>query len=291
MTRQIKAKKIVGHGPPGGDSWFGTSYTMNLYRGCSHGCIYCDSRSSCYHIDDFDNIQIKSNAIDLLHRELKSKRRKGTIGFGSMNDCYMPLEESQQLTRKALEIVAHHRFPVHIITKSTLVVRDIDLLKKISSTYAAVSITITTTNDDLAKKIEPFAPPPSQRLNAIKQLRKAGIYTGITFMPVLPFITDTKENIIQLVDAANEAGAAYILATMGMTNREGQRDYFYQQLDKHFPGIKEKYITAFGDKYNCNAPNANQLWKLFTQHCQCLNIPTHMKFYNPNPHKQLGLFE
>jgi len=226
-----------------------------------------------------------------LHRELKSKRRKGTIGFGSMNDCYMPLEETQQLTRKTLKIVAHHRFPVHIITKSTLVLRDIDLLQKISSIYAAVSLTITTTNDDLARKTEPFAPPPSERLRAIKQLREAGIYAGITLMPVLPFITDTKENINQLVDAAKEANAAYILAAMGMTNREGQRDYFYQQLDKQFPGIKEKYIATFGDKYNCSARNANQLWTLFTQRCQLLNIPTRMKFYNPNPHKQLGLFE
>jgi len=208
-----------------------------------------------------------------------------------MNDCYIPLEETQQLTRRALEIVAHHRFPVHIITKGTLVLRDIDLLKKISSIYAAVSITITTTNDELARKIEPFAPPPSERLRVIKQLREAGIYAGITFMPLLPFITDTKANINQLVAAAREADAAYILAAMGMTNREGQRDYFYQQLDKQFPGIKEKYIATFGDKYNCPAPYANQLWKHFTQRCQVLNIPIRMRFYNPNPHKQLGLFE
>ncbi len=291
MARHIQAKKIVSSGPPGGDSWFGTSYTMNLYRGCSHGCIYCDSRSSCYHIDDFENIQIKTNAIDLLHRELKSKRRKGTIGFGSMNDCYLPLEETQLLTRKALEIVKHHRFPIHIITKSTLVLRDIDLLKQIGTTYAAVTLTITTTDDDLARKIEPFAPPPSDRLKALKTLRKAGIYAGITLMPVLPFITDTQENITQLVDAAKEADAAYILAAMGMTNREGQREHYYGQLEKLFPGIKEKYMATYGDKYNCDAPNAKQLWSLFSKRCQQLSIPTRMKFYNPSPHIQLGLFE
>lgn len=291
MPRFIQAKKILSHGSPQGDPWFGTSYTMNLYRGCSHGCIYCDSRSKCYQITDFENIQVKANAIELLHRELRSKRRKGTIGFGSMNDCYMPIERDQKLTRQALQVVAHHHFPVHIITKSTLVLRDIDLLQKINPIYAAVSITITTTDDELAKRIEPYAPSPSERFKAVRQLNEAGIYAGITFMPILPFITDTKENVIQMAEMAKQAKASYVLAAMGMTNREGQRDYFYRQLDNYFPGLRNKYHHTFGEQYHCESPHARQLWQIFSQRCRELKLPTQMKFYNSNPPTQLDLFE
>ncbi len=289
--REIKAKSILGIGSPEGDPWFGTSYTLNIYRGCSHGCIYCDSRSTCYHIDDFDNIQIKSNAPELLHQALKSKKRKGTIGFGGMNDCYMPIEKDKELTREALKIIAYHKFPVHIITKSDLVLRDIDLLKEISKVYAAVSLTITSADDELSKKLEPFAPASSDRFKAIKELRKAGIYAGMTLMPVLPFITDTKENIEELISKASDSQAAYIIASMGMTNREGQREYFYQQLDKIFPDVKEKYIETYGDQYGCGVPNHKQLQALFTHLCQENSIPTKMKFYTPLKDQQLNLFD
>nr|WP_319397939.1 radical SAM protein [uncultured Carboxylicivirga sp.] len=289
MSEIIRAKTILGTVKQP-DSWFGNSYNLNLYRGCSHACIYCDSRSSCYQIQNFDTIQIKGNALELLHKELRSKRKRGTISFGSMNDCYMPLEAKQQLTRKALEIVAHHKFPVHIITKGTLVTRDIDLLKEISKVYAAVSITITTADDDLAKRIEPHAPSSSERFNALKQLREAGIYAGITLMPILPFINDTVENIAQLVETAAKSKASYIIASMGMTIREGQREYFYAKLDQEFPGLKEKYIATFGDQYGCGSPNGKELQKALQEACRKYNIPTQMQFYHPERDSQMTLF-
>lgn len=289
MSELIQAKTILGT-LKDVDPWFGTRYSVNLYRGCSHGCIYCDSRSLCYQIKDFDTIQIKGNAIDLLHKELRSKKRRATIGFGSMNDCYMPLEKDKQLTRRALEIVKHHNFPVHIITKGTLVTRDIDLLKQIGKVYSAVSITITCADDELGKQIEPHAPTTSERLLALKQLREAGIYAGITLMPILPFINDTVQNITKLVELAAHNQAAYIIASMGMTIREGQREYFYTQLDKKFSGLKQKYITTFGDKYNCPATNARLLWETFKQLCNHYRIPNHMKFYQAEKDSQMSLF-
>jgi DNA repair photolyase len=290
VTRFISARKILRGSASKADPWFGTSYTINLYRGCSHGCIYCDSRSKCYQIDDFDNIQIKQNAIDLLHQELRSKKARGTIGFGSMNDCYMPLEATHQLSRRALEIVRLHRFPVHIITKGTLVTRDIDLLQDISKIYAAVSITITTTSDQLGQKIEPNAPLVSQRFAALQQLAEAGIYCGITLMPVIPFITDTEENIRQIVTKARQAGAKYIIGGFGMTLREGNREYFYKQLDRRFPGLKERFIQTFGDQYNCYTNRFKQLHNYFNSICRENDIATKMRFYKARIEKQGSLF-
>lgn len=281
MTRLISAKTILSGSASKADPWFDTSYTINLYRGCSHGCIYCDSRSKCYQIDDFDNIQIKHNAIDLLHKELRSKKKRGTIGFGSMNDCYMPLEAKHQLTRKALEIVNLHRFPVHIITKGTLVTRDIDILKAISKIYAAVSVSITSSSDETGQLVEPNAPLSSERFQTIKELSYSGIYCGITLMPVIPFITDTKENIKQIVIKAKEAGARYIIGGFGMTLREGNREYFYQQLDKRIPGLKEKYIQNFGDRYSCYTNKTRELDNYFKQLCRQNNLPDKMIFYKP----------
>jgi DNA repair photolyase len=290
MVRTIQAKTILSSVKDGADTWFGLRYNMNLYRGCQHGCIYCDSRSTCYQLGDLADIRMKDNALVLLEKELKSKRKKGTIGFGSMNDPYMPVEKEKQLTRKALRLVHKYRFPVHIITKSDLVLRDMDILKEISSIYAAVSITITTANDDLSKQIEPGAPLSSRRFDALKELSKTGIYAGITLMPVLPYITDDFKNLEALVIKAKENGARYILAFMGMTIREGQREYFYDQLDKRFPGLKNKYIQAYGNNYHCDVPEAVNLWHKFELLCQSVSIPLQMEFYKPMENKQLTLF-
>ncbi|WP_430815225.1 radical SAM protein [Carboxylicivirga sp. RSCT41] len=290
MTRFITAKTILGGSASRVDPWFGTSYTINLYRGCSHGCIYCDSRSTCYQIDNFDDIQVKQNSIELLHKELRSKKVRATIGFGSMNDCYMPIEKQLQLTRKALEIVHIHRFPIHIITKGTLVTRDIDLIKKISQVYAAISITITTADDSLSQLIEPNAPLPSERFSAIKTLSDNGIYCGITLMPVLPFINDTKENIEQLIIKAKESGARYMIGGFGLTLREGNREYFYRQLDKQFPELKQRYINTFGDRYNCHTQQSDRIFNFFKQKCQQLDIDTKVLFYNNTINRQTSLF-
>ena len=291
MIKEITAKTLLSSSK-NPDPWFGYKYTMNLYRGCQHQCIYCDSRSECYQIEDFSDILVKTNAIELLKKELPSKRIKGTIGLGSMNDCYMPVEERFHLTEQALELVLRYRFPVHIITKSDLALRDLDLLKEIAKIYAAVSFTITTADDALAAKLEPGAPSPSRRYQAIKTLSGQGIYAGITLMPVLPFIEDNEANIMAIVDRAREAGAKYIIASFGMTMRDRQRTYYYEKLDRMFPGLREKYETSFGDQYSCGVGNAGKLEKMFHKACARYSIATRMiQYATESSQLQLGLFD
>ena len=263
---------------------------MNLYRGCQHGCVYCDSRSFCYRLGELSDIRYKENAIDLLTKELAVKRIRKTIGTGSMNDPYMPIEQTMKLTRSALEELSRFRFPVHIITKGTLIVRDIDILKEISKVYAAVSITITTADDKLAKQIEPGSPTTSERFKALNELAKEGIYSGITLMPILPFINDTSENIARIVEQAAESKVKYILAAFGLTLREGSRAYFYNFLDKKLPGIKHKYIANFGDQYSLPSPKTEKLYAKFSEMCSKYKIPMRMKFYNPASTQQRTLF-
>ncbi len=282
----IEVKSILS-GLKQTDSFFGISYNMNLYRGCQHGCVYCDTRSECYRIGDISGIKIKKNAPALLRKELKSKKRKGTIGTGSMNDPYMPLEKEIQLTRKALEIISEWKFPVHIITKSDLVTRDIDLIKEISKTYAAVSITITTASDNLAKKLEPNASTTTERFKALESLAKSGIYTGITCMPLLPFLNDSPENIRNILKQARDCGASYVLPMFGITLRKGSRDYLYQFFDKKYPGMKEKYQQAFGDDYICNSPDSGKLYNIFKEFTTDSGISAKMEFYKPKSDQQL----
>jgi len=210
MIKEIYAKGLLSHVKQP-EPWFGLKYNMNLYRGCQHQCIYCDSRSSCYQIENFKDILVKVNAIDLLEDELSRKRVKGTIGTGSMNDPYMPVEEKLNLTGRALEVIARFGFSVHIITKSDLVLRDLDILREINRIYTAVSFTITTTDEDLAIKLEPGAPAVSKRFDAMRVLSENGILTGVTMMPILPFLEDNEDNIAQIVTQAKEAGASYII--------------------------------------------------------------------------------
>jgi DNA repair photolyase len=272
------------------DTWFGISCNMNLYRGCQHGCIYCDTRSECYGINDISMISVKKNALDLLAKELISKRKnRATIGTGSMNDPYMPIEKELQLTRNALQIIAKEKFPVHIITKSNLVERDADILQDISKTYAAVSFTITAADDFLSQKIEPYAPPSSERFKAMKLLAEKGIYTGVTLMPVLPFINDTIENITAIIEQAKEAGASYILPMFGLTLRKGSREYFYKALDDKFPGIKEKYQNRFGEQYECFSPDYKALMDLFKEKCAKLGIDSRIRFYRPKVYEQQSI--
>jgi DNA repair photolyase len=280
MIKEIHAKTILNHVKQP-EPYFGLKYNLNLYRGCQHQCIYCDSRSECYQIENFADIHVKVNAVDLLADALPRKQVRGTIGFGSMNDPYMPIEKKYQLCRHSLEVIARHQFPVHIITKSDLVLRDLDLLKEINRVYAAVSFTITTADDDLARQIEPGAPPSSARFAAIRALADAGIHTGVTMMPILPFIEDTEKNITQLVDMAHDAGAEYILPWFGMTLRTGSRDWYYDQLDKRFPGIKEKYIRQFGWRYECNSPNRQRLEDVFQKLVSKYGITTRMPIFEP----------
>jgi DNA repair photolyase len=292
MPEEIQVKTILNTVPQP-DTWFGLKYNMNLYRGCQHQCIYCDSRSTCYGIENFAHIQVKINAIDLLEEVLPRKRVIGTIGTGSMNDPYMPVEQRYNLAGRALQVIARHGFPVHVITKSDLVLKDLETLRQISQVFAAVSFTITTSDDALGKKLEPGAPLVSARLRAIQQLSTAGIQTGVTMMPILPFIEDTRDNIVAIVRLAHDHGAHYILPWMGMTLRDGSRDYYYAQLDRLYPGMKERYQRCFSLRYTCDSPHAQRLYDVFQAECDRLGLATRMPLFMPGRIKhgaQLSLF-
>lgn len=291
MIREIQAKSLISHHKEP-DWLFGIQYTINLYRGCQHQCIYCDSRSECYQIEDFDHdVLVKVNAIELLEKELSRKRVKGTVGTGSMNDPYQPLEARYNLTGRALEVIDRHGFGVHVITKSDMVLRDIDRLDSIKRVHAMVSFTITTTDDELARILEPGAPVPSRRLEAMQRLAERGIHTGISMMPILPYIEDNAANITAIVEAASRYRAGYILPWLGMSMRDRQREYYYRKLDEHFPGLRQKYERRFGHQYGCQANHAGELEALFNDLCARHGIKTRAPIYRaPEPPRQLQLF-
>ncbi len=288
MIKEIRAKVMLSHVKQP-DTWFGLKYNMNLYRGCQHQCIYCDSRSECYRIEDFSHVLVKVNAIKLLRKELARKRVKGPIGTGSMNDPYMPLEERLNLTGRALAIIAEFRFPVHIVTKSDLVLKDVETLRHINRVFAAVSFSITAADDELGKKVEPGAPLVSKRFQAMQVLATHGIHTGVTMMPILPFIEDSEQNITAIVTQAHECGASYIIPWFGMSLRDRQRAYYYDKLDKLFPGVREKYERRFGNQYRCAANNADRLARVFHDLCNRLGLATSLKQYAPETATQLSL--
>ena len=274
---QIKVKTILTKVKYGA-YWYGIDYNMNLYRGCPHGCIYCDSRSNCYHIENFSIPVGKYNALAILEKELKSKRTKGVIGIGSMSDTYNPYELKYEYTRSALKLISKYNFGVSIDTKSDLVLRDLDILKEINKkNNVIVKITITTASDELSKIIEPNVCVSSIRFKTIKTLSENGIFTGIIMNPVLPFITDNEENIKKIVKLAHLCGAKFIQTYMGMTLRDNQRDYYYAKLDKYFPNLKNKYINCYKDKYNCLVLNYKRLYKIFTDECEKYGILYDMK--------------
>ncbi|MDE5938429.1 MAG: radical SAM protein [Lachnospiraceae bacterium] len=243
---------------------------MNLYRGCSHGCIYCDSRSRCYHMEHaFEDIEVKENAMELLEYALKHKRQKCMIGTGSMTDPYIPLEMELEHVRKALSLIYGYGFGFTVITKSDRILRDLDLLQKINEkTKCVVQMTLTTYDEELCKKIEPHVSTTGERFAALKRLREAGIPTVVWLTPLLPFINDTEENLTGILEMCVEAGVYGVINFgMGLTLREGNREYFYRQLDRLFPGLKEKYIRTYGNRYEIESQNSSRLMKLFHQKC------------------------
>lgn len=243
---------------------------MNLYRGCSHGCIYCDSRSRCYHMEHaFEDIEVKENAIELLEYALRHKRKKCMIGTGAMTDPYIPLELEIGNVRKALSLIDDYGFGIVLHTKSDRVLRDLDLLRSINGkTKCVVQMTLTTCDEKLCRMIEPNVSTTKERVAALIRLRDAGIPTVVWLSPILPFINDTQENITGILDLCAEAGIYGVICFgMGLTLREGNREYFYKQLDCLFPGLKEKYIQIYGDRYEIESPNNSRLMKLFHQIC------------------------
>lgn len=248
---------------------------MNLYRGCVHGCIYCDSRSCCYNMNhDFEDVEIKENSIELLNEALSAKRSKCMIGMGSMTDPYIPLEDDFKYTRRALETIHKHGFGVTLITKSDRVLNDLDILKKINETSkCVVQMTLTTCDDNLSGIIEPNVCTSTRRYEVLKVLREEGIPTVVWLCPILPYINDTKENISGILDYCVDAKVKGIICFgMGLTLREGNREYFYKKLDEHFPGLKEQYIKEFGSNYNIISPKNNDLMNLFYKKCTQNNI-------------------
>lgn len=268
----IKAKTIIS-GYAAHNSWFGINYNMNIYKGCCHGCIYCDSRSECYRVDNFDQVRAKENALNILAGELNSKRKTGVIGTGAMSDPYNPFEKEYRLTRGALELINMNGFGISIATKSDLITRDIDILNKIKKhSPVLIKITVTACSDDLCRKVEPQAAISSKRFQVIKKLSDQGIFTGILLMPVLPFLEDNRENIEGIIKNAYESGAKFIYPAFGVTLRQNQRDWYYEKLDELFPGIKQKYVKQYGNQYECRSVNANALWQLFKKECDEFSI-------------------
>ena len=248
---------------------------MNLYRGCIHGCIYCDSRSKCYHMDhDFEDIEVKSNAIELLEEALRKKRKKCMLGTGAMTDPYIPFEEELGYVRKALALAERYGFGFTLITKSDRVLRDLDLLAAINEkTKCVVQMTLTTYDESLCKILEPHVSTTKERFRALLKLKEAGIPTVVWLSPILPFINDTEENIRGILEYCAAAGVYGVICFgMGVTMREGNREYFYRQLDRSFPGMKERYRKMYGDRYILNSPDHGKLMRLFHGECERYGI-------------------
>ncbi|MBR5179759.1 MAG: radical SAM protein [Lachnospiraceae bacterium] len=273
---------------------------MNIYRGCTHGCIYCDSRSRCYQFThDFEDIEVKRNAPELLEKVLRSKRQKCMIGTGSMSDPYMHCEEKLGLTKSCLEIILKYGFGIAIQTKSDRILRDIDLLEEINhSAKAVVQMTLTTYDDELCKTLEPNVCNTKRRIEVLEKMQERGIPTVVWLTPILPYINDTVENITAILKECVRVGVKGVIAFgMGLTLREGDREYYYAALDRHFPGLKEKYIKQYGNAYEVPSPRSKELWEAFQKICKengiISNADECFKYMHefPEKYKQMSLFD
>jgi DNA repair photolyase len=274
---------------------------MNIYRGCSHGCIYCDSRSSCYQMKhDFTDIEIKKNAPEMLEDALKRKNKKCMISTGSMCDPYIHIEEEIMYTKKCLQIIDKYSFGLSILTKSNRILQNLNLLKSINEkSKCVVQMTLTTADENLCHILEPDVSTTRERFEALKIFRENGIPTIVWLSPFLPFINDTEENFRSLLDYCIEAGVHGIICFgIGVTMREGNREYFYKKLDEHFPGMKQKYINIFGNSYECHSPNNSMLMSILYNECKKHNILVGIdkvfaylnKYENKNINEQISLF-
>ena len=268
------------------DGWFGCRYTINPYRGCEHRCIYCDSRSGCYGVEDFDRVvEAKVNLPELLRLELAKKKRKEIMGFGAMSDPWTFAEREMEITRKCLKVLCEFSWPVHLTTKSDMCLRDIGLLKEMDKrSFANVVFTLTTADDALAAKVEPYAPPPSKRLHAMESLAQAGISTGTLMTPVLPFIEDNEVNLLRIIEDTKNAGGSFCIFYLGMTMRDRQRAYYYERLDALFPGMRRKYEERYGEDYSCSVPGHDSLYEFAKAECEKRGLIYRMKDF-PYPQK------
>ena len=243
---------------------------MNIYRGCTHGCIYCDARSTCYQMQHaFEDIEVKINAPELLEQALRRKRKKCMIGTGAMSDPYLHLEKNLRLTRRCLELIDEYGYGLSIQTKSDMILRDLDLLKRINrKTKCVVQMTLTTYEEDLCRILEPQVCTTKRRIEVLNIMKEEGILTIVWMTPILPFINDTKENIQHLLEECQKAEVYGIMTFgIGVTLRDGDRQYFYQKLDQHFPGMKERYIRTYGNAYELPVPQEKELMNLVRREC------------------------
>ncbi|MBR5048564.1 MAG: radical SAM protein [Erysipelotrichaceae bacterium] len=273
---------------------------MNIYRGCSHGCVYCDSRSKCYQfIHPFEDIEVKQNAPELLEVALRSKRKKCMIGTGSMSDPYMHCEEKLRLTRRCLEVIRKYGFGAAIQTKSDRILQDIDLLDEINRTAkCVVQITLTTYDDELCRLLEPNVCNTKRRIEVLEKMQERGIPTVVWMTPILPFINDTAENVTAILNECARVGVKGVIDFgMGLTLREGDREYYYQALDRHFPGMKQRYISRYGNAYELPSPNAAELREVFRKICRdngMLSSPEECFRYMyefPEKNEQMSMFD
>lgn len=264
----IRAKHLLTPVHGSMKDFFYADWNMNLYRGCSHGCIYCDSRSVCYQIDNFDTVRPKENALEVLKHELTGKRSTGVITMGSMSDPYNPLEEQLCLTRQALELIRKHRFGAAFTTKSALCARDANILAEISHhSPVCARLTVTCADDALCRRIEPRVSVTSERFAAMKTLADHGVFTGVWLNPLLPYLTDTEDNIRRVVQLTADHGGRFVVCFFGMTLRTGNREYYFHALERDFPGIRDKYLHAFGNAYELTVPDAQRLYDAFRDEC------------------------
>lgn len=276
--------------------WFGIQYIMNLYKGCNHGCVYCDSRSDKYYIKDFDKVRGKNNIDNILNKEL-NRLSPGMVDIGAMSDTYNSFESKYELTKRALEAIDKHGFGISIATKSNLIIRDKLLLASIARNHSAnIKMSITSCDDLLSKQLEPHASPTTKRMDAIRELSNAGIYTGVLITPVIPFITDTKENIETIISMAAANGAKFIYTKLGMTMRSGQREYFYHFLKDHYPELIQKYRNVYGYRYSCEALNIEELKDILISQCKKYGLKYEMNDIIKenkvkNQFQQLSLFD
>ena len=275
-------------------------YGMNIYRGCTHGCIYCDSRSRCYQFrHPFEDIEVKQKAPELLEKALRSKRKRCMIGTGSMSDPYMHCEEQLRLTRRCLELILAYGFGAAIQTKSDRILQDIDLLEEINrSAKCVVQMTLTTFDDALCGILEPHVCNTKRRIEVLEEMQKRGIPTVVWMTPILPFINDTEENVTAILGECIRTGVKGVIDFgMGLTLREGDREYYYAALDRHFPGLKERYIRRYGNAYELPSPDAGKLSETFQRICRengILSSPEACFSYMhelPEKYAQMSIFD
>ena len=277
----IGAKTIVTNGGPD-NSYLQAEYVMNIYRGCNHGCIYCYARSSYYEkTDNFDNVRAKENALQTIRNDLRRKAKPGVVLTGGVSDPYNPEEAEHKLTRNALELINAFNFGICVITKSNLITRDTDVLSDIKAhSPTSVNFSITCSDDNTCRKIEPLVSNTSSRFKAIEHLAKNGITAGVLIDPVIPYITDIKDNVQELVKKAKYYGATYAYISTSVTMADIQRDYFYQEAEKHYPGISEKYRQRYKNYYRCHSAQSKKLWEVFCETCDKEGLVYDMKMAN-----------